>query len=123
MKLLVDMNLSPLLATLLHSVGWETIHWSTVGDPRATDQAILEWARKNGYWIITNDLDFGAILASTKAKCPSVIQVRTQDVSPKHLKPILLLVLQEYRIHLKDGALVTFDEARSRVRVLPLRQQ
>ncbi len=47
-------------------------HWSEVGDPRATDKAILDWARKNGYWVVTNDLDFGDILAATNALCPSV---------------------------------------------------
>ena len=31
MKLLLDMNLSPLLAVEMTSNGFETVHWSTVG--------------------------------------------------------------------------------------------
>ena len=123
MKLLFDMNLSPLLATLLRNAGWESAHWSTVGDPRATDKTIMDWARENGYIVITNDLDFGDILAATNARCPSVIQVRTQDVSPNHIQPILFAMLEKYRTYLEDGALISVDEIRSRVRLLPLRQR
>ena len=37
MKLVLDMNLSPLLADLLQQQGHEAVHWSAIGDPRATD--------------------------------------------------------------------------------------
>lgn len=120
MKLLLDMNLSPFLVILLSNAEWETVHWANVGNPRATDQTILTWAQKNGYSIITNDLDFSAILAATKEKVPSVIQVRTQDVSPIHLMPILRSVLSKYKTFIENGALISVDEARARVRVLPL---
>jgi len=45
LKLLVDMNLSPMWVEELGKVGIEAAHWSTIGDPRAPDQAIFEWAR------------------------------------------------------------------------------
>jgi len=121
MKLLFDMNLSPLLAVVMHKTGCESIHWSSVGDPRAPDPTIFDWAQKNGYWVVTNDLDFGAILAATKAEGPSVIQFRMQDVSPGRLKPILLRVLDQYKDYLESGAIISVDERRSRARILPLR--
>ena len=65
MKLLVDMNLSPAWAAVLTQAGWETIHWSGVGDLRATDAEIMAWARQRGFVIFTHDLDFGTILALT----------------------------------------------------------
>jgi predicted nuclease of predicted toxin-antitoxin system len=34
-KVLVDMNLSPEWVPLLIGCGFEAIHWSTVGNPRA----------------------------------------------------------------------------------------
>ena len=40
-KLLLDMNLSPDLAAGIGAAGHEVIHWSTVGDHRATDATIL----------------------------------------------------------------------------------
>ncbi|MCP4146471.1 MAG: hypothetical protein GY757_01860 [bacterium] len=35
MKLLFDMNLSPFLAESMREAGWESVHWASVGDPRA----------------------------------------------------------------------------------------
>lgn len=121
MKILLDMNLSPALAAQLCEAGWESIHWSSVGDPRTPDCEIFDWAQKNGYWVITNDLDFGAILAATNAQGPSVIQFRIQNVSPSYLKPILLSTLEKYKNYLESGALISVDERRSRVRILPLK--
>jgi predicted nuclease of predicted toxin-antitoxin system len=41
MKLLVDMNLSPDWVAVLEQAGWETVHWSNVGNPRAADSEIM----------------------------------------------------------------------------------
>jgi len=49
MKLLVGMNISPALCAVLSAAGWESIHWSDVGDRSATDSAILEYAKTHGY--------------------------------------------------------------------------
>jgi predicted nuclease of predicted toxin-antitoxin system len=123
MKFIIDMNLSPKLVDLFEENGYTSLHWSFVGDPRATDYRILNWAKKNNHVVVTNDLDFGDILASTNAQCPSVIQIRTQDVTPNYILPILLQVFSEYKTHLVNGALVTVDEKRSRVRILPISQK
>ena len=42
MKLVIDMNLSPRLVTLLEPGGHEAVHWSAIGDVRAEDATILE---------------------------------------------------------------------------------
>jgi len=65
MKLVVDMNLTPRWIECLRSAEFESVHWSDVGDPRATDRLITDWARINGYVILTNDMDFPQILAYT----------------------------------------------------------
>lgn len=120
MKLLIDMNLSPDWVPVLNEAGFEATHWSKVGDPCAPDYEIMTWARSNGYVIFTHDLDFGAILASTKANFPSVFQIRTQDVNPQHLKELVVSVLKQFRDHLQKGALISVDEKKSRVRILPI---
>ena len=122
MRFLVDMNLSPSLPDLLGAAGYDATHWSAIGDPRAEDSDILAYARAHGYVVLTHDLDFGAILASTEADCPSVLQVRTQDVTPKHLAPILITAIRHYEDLLEKGALVTCDEWRVRSRILPIRR-
>ena len=75
--------------------------------------------RDNGYIVFTHDLDFGVLLALTQAESPSVIQVRTQDVFPEVLGKRLVKVLQEHQSVLEKGALLTVDEGKARVRVLP----
>lgn len=120
MNVLVDMNLSPALCEMLARHGHRATHWSTVGNPRASDAEIMTWARAQGCVVLTHDLDFGTVLALTNALGPSVIQVRTQDVSPEHLGPLLTPLLEDLQPMLEAGALVTVDEWRRRVRVLPL---
>jgi len=119
MKILLDMNLSPDWVKVLEGAGWKAVHWSTVGDMRAPDEVIMAWARENGHIVFTHDLDFGVLLALTRAESPSVIQVRTQDVFPEVLGERLVRVLREHEIALEKGALVTVDEGKERVRVLP----
>ncbi len=121
MKILVDMNLSPRWVTVFERAGWHALHWSAVGNPGAADDEIMRGARENRYVVFTHDLDFGALLATTRAQGPSVIQVRTQDVMPETLGPRVTRVLQEYEEVLEQGALITVDEVRARVRVLPFR--
>jgi predicted nuclease of predicted toxin-antitoxin system len=119
-KVLVDMNLSPSWIAILERHGFPAVHWSAVGKGCESDSVVLGWARENDYLVFTHDLDFGAILASTNASGPSVIQVRTQDVSPGHLGEILVRALREYQEILVQGALITIDESRLRARILPL---
>lgn len=121
MKLVIDMNLSPEWVAVLQRHGWEAVHWSTVGNPRATDAEIMTWAKATGHVVFTHDLGFGTLLAASDAQGPSVIQVRTQDVTPGHLETLLVAVLRAHRVVLDAGALVTVDEARSRVRILPIK--
>lgn len=61
------------------------MHWSRVGDLRATDSTIMKWARDGDYVVLTSDLDFSAMLATSGAAGRSVLQVRTQDVFPESL--------------------------------------
>ena len=119
-KILIDMNLSPDWVALLQQNGWSAVHWSTVGDPRAMDQVIMNWAVANGCVIFTHDLDFGTILAVTHATGPSVLQVRAEDVLPDAIGTLLLAALRQHETDLASGALVVVDAGRSRVRVLPI---
>ena len=80
----------------------------------------MDWARANNHILFTHDLDFGTMLALTRAESPSVLQARTQDVTPAHLETVVIEVLQKYESLLETGALVVLDEGRSRVRILPL---
>jgi predicted nuclease of predicted toxin-antitoxin system len=80
----------------------------------------MDWARANDYIVFTHDLDFGTLLALTQAESPSVIQVRAQDVTPEHLSGIVIAALRTYESSIESGALIVLDEAKARVRILPL---
>ncbi len=121
MKFILDMNLSPAWVDVLEKAGHEACHWSTIGNPKATDHEIMAWALANRFVVFTHDLDFGAILAATKANAPSVVQVRTQNPVPHELDHLVLHVLDKYQSELSEGALVTVHVDRARVTLLPLR--
>lgn len=116
------MNLSPSWTTYLSERGHEAIHWSQVGDPRAPDRALLDWARASGHVVFTNDLDFGVLLAIAGATGPSVFQVRALDLTPDRIGPAVVRVLEEHADVLTQGALVTLDEHAARVRILPIQR-
>ena len=42
MRILVDMNLSPQWCGVLAQNGFPSVHWSDVGDPKASDRTIME---------------------------------------------------------------------------------
>jgi len=62
MKLLVDMNLSPRWVPFLREACLEAARWSIVGTADASDSEIMAFAATNDYVVLTNDLDFAAIL-------------------------------------------------------------
>ena len=118
--ILVDMNLSPAWVDELAAHEWRSVHWSTIGDPRATDCEIMGWARSHSYVVFTHDLDFGTMLALTHADGPSVIQVRGQNILPDYMSGVVIAALKQHESDLATGALVVVDEAKSRVRILPI---
>lgn len=120
MKIVVDMNLPPAWVDTLSQYGWSALHWSQVGSPTASDAEIMDWARANGFVVFTHDLDFTTLLALTHASGPSVLQVRTQNVMPAYLETIVVSAIKMHEAALIAGALVSVDEVRSRIRVLPL---
>lgn len=121
MKILIDMNLSPSWTDVFKKTGYRSVHWSEIGRLNADDQTIFKYALSHKYIIFTHDLDFGAILSLTKGIGPSVIQVRTQDVTPDHLGKIIIKILKKYQKELLKGALIIVDEEKLRLRILPLK--
>lgn len=122
MKVLFDMNVSPSVTARLRASGIEAIHWSEVGDPRALDPAIMEWARDAGYIVVTHDLDYGALLHATGASGPTVIQFRDQDIRPSAIVQALLAAFESCRREIDEGSLITISTGKVRVAILPLKR-
>lgn len=122
MKIVVDMNLSPRWVATLASHGLRAEHWSEIGAPSAPDSEVLAYAREHECVVLTHDLDFGAMLAASGGEAPSVIQIRSGDVSPDVIGEQLARAIQAMQAELASGALITIEPGRMRVRVrvLPL---
>ena len=121
MKILIDMNLSPLWVDFFASKDLHSVHWSSVGRATDLDEIIFEYARLNKYIVFTNDLDFGSILAATNASAPSVFQIRSQSLLPHLIGETVFACLMQYARYLEEGSLVTLHEQKAKVRILPLR--
>ncbi len=118
--IIVDMNLSPLWIPTLRQAGFEATHWSNIGHATDDDIVIMDYARQQKCIVLTHDMDFGMLLALTKATFPSVIQARTLDVMPQSLATSIIAVLRQYQESLDIGALIVVDSTKTRVRLLPL---
>jgi predicted nuclease of predicted toxin-antitoxin system len=119
-KLLFDMNLSPRWVTAAVAEGFDAIHWSSVGPAPAPDPVILAFARDNGFVVVTNDLDFSAILAASGGAAPSVVQVRGGDLAPETQGATIFAALRRCAEALRSGAVISVEGAAARVRRLPI---
>jgi predicted nuclease of predicted toxin-antitoxin system len=80
----------------------------------------MRYAQEQGRVVLTHDLDFGRLLAFSKATHPSVIQFRALDIRPAALGPQVLQSLSLHEAVLREGALITVETGRTRSRILPL---
>ena len=115
------MNLSPSWVERLAGHGFEAVHWSTIGAETAPDVEILTWANQHEMVLITNDLDFSAILAAGAVHGPSVVQLRTQDLLSEGAARIVARAFEAHREDIGRGALLSIDEGGTRVRMLSLK--
>jgi predicted nuclease of predicted toxin-antitoxin system len=120
MKLLIDMNLSPRWVEVLAKANIEAVHWSSLGPGIATDAEIMSYAKTQNLVVLTQDLDFGTILAATQGEKPSVVQIRADDLNPDVVGPQVIVALRQMSAELAAGALITVDPNRTRLHVLPL---
>ena len=122
MKLLLDMNIAPRWARFLAEAGIQAVHWSSVGSADAPDSEIMAYARANDCVILTQDLDFTALLAITQGRKPSVAQIRADDTSPETIGRDVVMALRQAKKELADGALMAIEPKRVRLRILPFRR-
>ena len=120
MKLLLDQGLPRSAAVLLIAAGIDTVH---VGDLRlstAEDAAILQAGLEADRTVVTLDADFHALLAMSGAIAPSVIRIRIEGLRGEALTELLLTVIAQCDSDIEQGAAVTVQTGRIRIRQLPL---
>lgn len=120
MKFLADMGISQTTVHWLKEQGFEVVHIRDINMHRSLDSEILAKAKKDNRIVLTCDLDFGALLATSGESYPSVVIFRLEDETPSNMSKRLKQVLAESSETLQSGAIITVEEARHRVRVLPI---
>jgi predicted nuclease of predicted toxin-antitoxin system len=119
-KLLVDANLSPLVAERLTAAGHEARHVIDVGLATASDAVILAAAEADGRVVVSSDTDFGALLARHDRASPSFVLIRHMNkLTPNEQADLLIAAIGEAHTELDAGAVVTIARGRVRVRMLP----
>jgi predicted nuclease of predicted toxin-antitoxin system len=121
-RLLVDANLSPVVAARLRSAEFEAVHVADVGLLTAADEAIMEYAAASGLVIVSADTDFGELLAASRgAARPSVVLLRSADhLTPDQQAALLVANLPAVADELEAGAMVSIARGRLRLRSLPV---
>jgi len=120
MKLLLDQGLPRSAAALISEAGIDTIHVADIGLSAADDTDILQRAKNDERIVVTLDADFHALLALSAATTPSVIRIRIERLRAQVLANLLLSVVGEFAEDLKQGAIMTVEPSRVRLRHLPL---
>ena len=120
LRFLADMNISPMTVRELKERGWNIVRVAEVLNANAKDEDILSYARGNNMVLITQDLDFSALLAIGGYAGPSVISLRLEEPHPMLVARRLVDVVSEIVRQLKEGIVVSVDEATARYRNLPI---
>lgn len=120
MKFIADMGISQTTVTWLREQEFDTIHVRDLNMHRASDTEIVKKAKKEKRIVLTCDLDFGDIVSASGEKSPSVIILRLENETPGNVNKRLKQVLKESSEVLLSGAIISVEETRHRVRLLPL---
>ena len=103
MKLLLDANISWRLGSTLREYFSECVHVDDIPELAfsAKDYKIWQYAKDNGYAIITHDNDFNE-LAALKGFPPKIILLRTGNCSRKFMIGILIQSQQSIKDFLES---------------------
>lgn len=121
MRFLVDNNLSPVLAELLRTAGHDVSHVRDIGLQAAKDEAVLARAEAEHRVVLSADTDFGALLARSGAKLPSVLLIRRLvGRRAAEQAATILANLPSFAEDLEAGAVVVLTDEWVRIRRLPM---
>ena len=114
------MGLAQTTARMLRDQGHDAVHLRDESLQTLPDEAIVAKALAESRVIVTQDLDFGRIVALSGQLLPSVVTFRVADARPVMVNELLRRVVDQCEQGLSDGALVTVTDRSIRVRLLPV---
>jgi predicted nuclease of predicted toxin-antitoxin system len=120
MRFLADAGISQATVEFLRELGHQADHVRSLGLARAPDHELVERARADSSVIVTFDLDFGELLALGVFDRPSVVILRLADERSASVNRHLASVLADCLPALETGSLILVEDARYRIRRLPV---
>lgn len=114
------MPVSPKTVAFLHTLGFEAVRVAGLGMSTAADEEIAGYARENDYTILTEDLDYGAILAASEEIEPGVIILRVGNLTTDEINDRLREVLVPAVTSELPNAIVVVQRHHVRIRRLPI---
>jgi len=119
MKFLADMGVSQSVVKELRNWGYDAVHVRERLPITSDDNIILDLAEKEERIVLTMDHDFGNLLYWRGSLSPSLIFFRVTDENPSSIIQKLRIILNEAREELQKGAIITVEDIRFRIRLLP----
>ena len=120
MRFLADMGISQEVVIWLREQGHEATHLRDEGLQRLKNGVIFIKAIHETRIILTWDLDFTEIVALSGRTQVSAVVFRLINTRSVHVIERLKRVLLESAQDLEEGAIISVEEGRHRVRLLPL---
>ena len=120
MRFLLDMNLSSETAAWLCAQGHDAAHLRELGLQDLDDEAVLAKAVAEKRAVLTFDLDFADIVAAAGEARVGVILLRLRSAQTARVVDRLQAVLPSVAQALEKGAIVIVEDARHRIRRLPI---
>ena len=120
MKFLLDMPVSMALLEVLETFNHQGVHAHQIGKSCASDDELLEIARREDRVIITADLDFPRLLALSSAAGPGLILFRGGNYSDIEMCQLLERVLNKVSVDALSKSICVVDKKRIRVTKLPI---
>jgi predicted nuclease of predicted toxin-antitoxin system len=115
------MNVSPKTVSVFQHLGFDMIRVSSLLPETASDESIMNLARNTDRVLITQDLDFSALLAIHGYDRPSLITLRLSHSDPQTVTDRLYQVIPQIQEALLNGGAVTVEERVIRIRSIPIR--
>lgn len=120
MRLVADLHISPRTVDFLRQLGHDVVRVAEVLSPKASDEEIVAYAVAEGRVVLTQDLDFSALIALGRLSGPSLISLRLTSSQIEYVNAVLKRTLPLLEEEVQAGVLVSVEDHRIRRRRLPL---
>lgn len=118
LKLMLDENIPPRVATELRQLGYDIVHVREAGLKGHRDSEVMAYAREDGRCLVTLDADFADVRYHPLGSHSGIIRLRLKfapsNIVVSTLRSLLPRIAQ---IPIEKGALVVSDGKRYRIKL------